>query len=59
MFTRPEAERVGIYNGDALPISRRIDFTFERETLELMFLGKAASVFYWANGQYWQIATAD
>jgi hypothetical protein len=34
-------------------------FTFERETLEFVCLGKAAFVFYWANGQYWHFVTAD
>jgi hypothetical protein len=34
-------------------------FTFERETLEFIYLGKSAFVFYWAKGQYWEFWTAD
>ncbi|KPK96279.1 hypothetical protein AMJ80_00950 [bacterium SM23_31] len=34
-------------------------FTFERETLEFLYLGKSAFVFYWAKGQYWEFWTAD
>lgn len=34
-------------------------FTFERETLEFIYLGKASFVFYWANEQYWHITTGD
>ena len=34
-------------------------FTFKRETLEFVHLGKSAFVFYWAEGQYWEFWTAD
>ncbi len=34
-------------------------FTFKRETLEFIHLGKSAFVFYWAKGQYWEFWTAD
>ncbi len=34
-------------------------FTFERETLEFVFLGKSAFVFYWADGRYWMFWTSD
>ena len=35
------------------------DFTLERETLEFVWLGKSAFVYYWANGRYWMIQTGD
>jgi hypothetical protein len=40
-------------------LSEGTPFTFERETLEFVFLGKSAFVFYWADGRYWQFWTAD
>jgi hypothetical protein len=43
----------------AIGLTEGQPFTFERETLEFVYLEKAAFVFYWANGQYWQFATAD
>ena len=46
-------------NISAIGLTEGEPFTFERETLEFVYLGKAAFVFYWANGQYWQFATAD
>jgi hypothetical protein len=38
---------------------REAPFTFERDTLEFVFLGKSAFVFYWANGRYWIFGTSD
>lgn len=40
-------------------VSEGVPFTFERETLEFVHLGKSAFVFYWANGRYWEFWTAD
>jgi len=34
-------------------------FTFEREALEFVNLGKSAFVLYWSDGRYWQFWTAD
>ena len=42
-----------------IEVSEGTPFTFERETLEFVFLGRSAFVFYWANGRYWMFWTAD
>jgi hypothetical protein len=34
-------------------------FTFQREALQCVYLGKSSYVYYWANGRYWHIGTAD
>jgi hypothetical protein len=34
-------------------------FTFEREALEFVWVGKSAQAYYWAKGRYWLIQTAD
>lgn len=46
-----DVPEVGVVDGEP--------FTFERETLEFVHLGKSAFVFYWADGQYWEFWTAD
>ena len=43
----------------AIGVTEGQPFTFERETLEFVYLERSAFVFYWANGQYWHFATAD
>ena len=46
-------------NIPSIGVVEESSFTFERETLEFVFLGKSAFVFYWADGRYWMLATAD
>jgi len=46
-------------NIPSIGVVEESSFTFERETLEFVFLGKSAFVFYWADGRYWMFWTAD